>query len=133
MVNLICDYSCEYCFSSAPKDPSLVGKLSPRAYADFFDSTGKTWLLHLSGGEPFAYHGLVELCVALARNHRLSINSNLTSKRVRAFAQAVDRNVSSTSIAAFIRRNVKSETAGGRWRQTCGHWCRPVFLCSHPA
>jgi MoaA/NifB/PqqE/SkfB family radical SAM enzyme len=90
MVNLICDYSCEYCFSSAPKDPSLVGKLSPRAYADFFDSTGKTWLLHLSGGEPFAYHGLVELCAALARNHLLSINSNLTSKRVRAFAQAVD-------------------------------------------
>jgi MoaA/NifB/PqqE/SkfB family radical SAM enzyme len=90
VINLICDYSCEYCISSAPKDPFLVGKLSPRAYADFFDSTGKTWLLHMSGGEPFAYRGFVQLCAALTQNHLLSINSNLTSRRVRAFAQAVD-------------------------------------------
>jgi MoaA/NifB/PqqE/SkfB family radical SAM enzyme len=90
VVNLICNYSCDYCISSAPKDPFLVGKLSPQAYADFFDSTGKTWLLHLSGGEPFAYRGFVELCAALAQNHLIALNSNLTSRRVRAFAQAVD-------------------------------------------
>ena len=51
-----------------------------QAFADFFDSTGKTWLLHLTGGEPFAYRGFVELCAALTRNHLLSLNSNVTSR-----------------------------------------------------
>ena len=66
-----------------------MGKLPAQAFADFFDSTGKTWLLHLTGGEPFAYRGFVELCAALTRNHLLSLNSNVTSRRVRAFAQTV--------------------------------------------
>jgi hypothetical protein len=66
-----------------------VGKLPTQAFADFFDSTGKTWLLHLTGGKPFAYRGFVELCAALTRNHLLSLNSNVTAGRVRAFAQTV--------------------------------------------
>ena len=85
IINLICNYTCDYCFSSAPEDPDLAGKLPPQAYADFFLSTGKTWLLHLSGGEPFAYRAIVEFCSVLSRDQFLAINSNLSSTRVRAF------------------------------------------------
>ena len=90
IINLICNYDCEYCFSRAPQDPDLVGKLTPQAYLDFFDSTGKTWLLHITGGEPLAYRGLAELCATLTRRHLISLNSNLALTRVTAFAKAVD-------------------------------------------
>src|SRR5207253_4530761 len=89
ILNLICNFSCDYCCSSAPKDPRLTGKLSPSAYLDFFDSTGKCWLLHMTGGEPFFHRRFVELCGTLSRHHYLSINSNLSSPRVRDFARAV--------------------------------------------
>lgn len=89
IINLICNYTCDYCFSSAPEDPDLAGKVPPQACADFFRSTGKTWLFHLTGGEPFASRSFVELCTALSQDHFLAINSNLASQRVRAFVQSV--------------------------------------------
>ena len=36
---------------------------------------------HLTGGEPLAYRGFVGLCAELARNHVLSLNSNLLPGR----------------------------------------------------
>jgi len=89
-LNLLCNYDCTYCISRAPKEHPLVGRLSPEQYLDFFDSTGKTWLLHLTGGEPFVHRDFVALCRALASHHYISLNSNLSSRRVRDFAEAVD-------------------------------------------
>ena len=89
ILNLICNFSCSYCFSSAPRDPRLAGKLSPSAYLDFFESTGKRWLFHMTGGEPFFHRRFVELCSELSKNHYLSINSNLSSSRVAQFAREV--------------------------------------------
>jgi MoaA/NifB/PqqE/SkfB family radical SAM enzyme len=88
-LNLLCNYDCTYCISRAPKEHPLVGRLSPEQYLDFFDATGKTWLLHLTGGEPFVHRDFVALCQALASRHYISLNSNLSSRRVRDFADVV--------------------------------------------
>ena len=90
ILNLICNFSCEYCFSSALKDPHLTGKLSTAGYLDFFESTGKRWLFHMTGGEPFFHRQFIELCAGLSQDHYLSINSNLSSKRVTEFARQVN-------------------------------------------
>jgi MoaA/NifB/PqqE/SkfB family radical SAM enzyme len=86
-----CNYRCTYCFWDAE---DLARKIAPptsnAALAGFFDGTGLTWLLHLTGGEPFHYPGFVDLCTLLTRNHSISINTNADSNRVRPFVDAVD-------------------------------------------
>ena len=63
-LNLFCNYDCEYCFSRSDTEHSLVGRISPEQYLDFFNSTGKIWLFHLTGGEPFFHPDFVRLCQA---------------------------------------------------------------------
>jgi MoaA/NifB/PqqE/SkfB family radical SAM enzyme len=90
-LNLFCNYDCEYCFSRSDKEHSLVGRITPEQYVDFFNSTGKTWLFHLTGGEPFFHPDFVRLCQALTSRHYISLNSNLSSSQhVRDFAAKID-------------------------------------------
>jgi len=89
-LNLFCNYDCDYCFSRASTEHPLVGRLSPEQFLDFFDSTRKTWLLHLTGGEPFFHPNFVRLCRTLTSRHYISLNSNLSSRRVREFAADIE-------------------------------------------
>jgi MoaA/NifB/PqqE/SkfB family radical SAM enzyme len=89
-LNQLCNYDCAYCLSRSSTEHHLVGRMSPEELLDFFDSTGKTWMLHLTGGEPFVYPGFVRLCRTLSSRHYLSLNSNLSSGRVREFAAEID-------------------------------------------
>ena len=85
-----CNYRCTYCFFS---DSFLGSKLKPIASAsewrDAFCSTGQTWLLHLTGGEPSIYPDFPELCDLLSQDHYLSVNSNLTHPSINSFAERV--------------------------------------------
>src|ERR1039458_3239170 len=74
-----------------PMEMRLVGRISPEQYLEFFNSTGKIWLLHLTGGEPFFHPDFVRLCRTLTSRHFISVNSNLSSHRVRDFAAEIDR------------------------------------------
>ncbi len=89
-LNLLCNYRCAYCISGAATEHPLVGRLSASQHLDFFNSTGKTWLLHLTGGEPFLHPDFVGLCRHLTSCHYISVNSNLSSPRVRDFAARID-------------------------------------------
>ena len=92
VLNTRCDFHCDYCTVGrldAAIENAAVGKLSPAHIAGCFDKTGKSWEIHLSGGEPFLYPKFVELCEALTQHHSLSINSNLTSDSVTTFADRI--------------------------------------------
>jgi len=86
-----CNFRCTYCFSS----PATLGA-KVRTYAtsnqwrEGFDATGKTWLIHITGGEPSIYPGFVELCKQLAVHHYLSINSNLSHHSIDDFVEKID-------------------------------------------
>ena len=90
LLNLLCNFECAYCSSRAPIEHPLVGRLTPEQYLDFFDSTGKTWMIHFTGGEPFFHPDFLRLCQTLTSRHYISINSNLSSPRVRDFAANVE-------------------------------------------
>ena len=90
LLNLLCNFECAYCSSRAPIEHPLVGRLTPEQYLDFFDSTGKTWMIHFTGGEPFFHPDFLRLCQTLTTRHYISINSNLSSPRVRDFAANVE-------------------------------------------
>jgi MoaA/NifB/PqqE/SkfB family radical SAM enzyme len=86
-----CNYRCTYCFLG----PDVLGSklrsfAEPGRWSDAFDDTGLTWLLHLTGGEPGAYPGFVELCAALTKRHFISLNSNLTHPSMTRFAHTID-------------------------------------------
>lgn len=62
---------------------------------------GKVCLVHMSGGEPFMFPGFVELCRGLAGNHFISINTNLASDDVAAFAERVPADRVAKIVAAI--------------------------------
>lgn len=86
-----CNFRCSYCFY--PPE-SLGAKIktygTPRQWVEGFKATGKTWLLHITGGEPSIYPGFVALCEQLTQDHYLSINSNLSHPCIKAFAQRIN-------------------------------------------
>src|SRR4030095_11442248 len=63
---------------------------TPAEWRTAFDRTGKTWLLHLTGGEPSHYPGFAELCAALTGRHIISLNTNLTGPSLLDFAGQID-------------------------------------------
>jgi MoaA/NifB/PqqE/SkfB family radical SAM enzyme len=86
-----CNFRCAYCFSS----PELLGTKirpcgTPTAWSEGFDSSEKTWLLHLTGGEPSIYPGFVDLCRYLTRKHYISLNSNLSHRSIDQWTSAID-------------------------------------------
>ena len=86
-----CNFRCSYCFI-APSQ--LASKM--RCYASAaewkaaFAKTGKTWLLHMTGGEPSIYFDFAALCRAVTEDHFMSLNSNLTHGAIAEFARSVD-------------------------------------------
>jgi MoaA/NifB/PqqE/SkfB family radical SAM enzyme len=86
-----CNYRCAYCFFP----PEVLGDkmrtfAGPQEWRRAFDTTGYSWLLHLTGGEPGIYPDFAELCAALTGQHYISINSNLTHNSFDSFANKVD-------------------------------------------
>ncbi|MBF0493899.1 MAG: radical SAM protein [Candidatus Omnitrophica bacterium] len=93
-LNHFCDYRCEYCFCGKEKlsaEHPDVGKHSAERIFEAFTRTGKTWQIHMSGGEPFLYPGFVELCQKLTEKHCISINTNFSTSNVFNFADTVKR------------------------------------------
>ena len=86
-----CNFRCSYCFFS-PSDlgAKMVVQGTNEQWAEGFNATGKTWLLHITGGEPTIYPDFVGLCEQLSRNHYLSINSNISHQCIDSFAERID-------------------------------------------
>jgi len=86
-----CNFRCTYCFRSPEVLSAKVQvHASAEKWAEGFDATGKTWLLHITGGEPSIYPAFIDLCRNLSRNHYLSINSNLSGNCIEEFAETID-------------------------------------------
>ena len=93
-LNQLCNYKCVYCFRDGVDEDRLkehpdCGKYGPEKIAECFDNTQRTWRIHMTGGEPFLYPKFVELARALARNHQLSINTNLSTPNIYDFASEI--------------------------------------------
>ena len=86
-----CNYRCDYCFFGSSHLGSKLRVFgSNEEWAEGFSATGKTWLLHLTGGEPTLYPGFADLCERLSESHYLSVNSNLSHRSILEFARRVD-------------------------------------------
>jgi MoaA/NifB/PqqE/SkfB family radical SAM enzyme len=86
-----CNFFCEYCHPQIRYvlNRKNLDEPTPELVVRRFDEIGQTCLVHMSGGEPFMFPGFVELCAGLTRRHHISINTNLSSEDVPAFAATV--------------------------------------------
>ena len=85
-----CNFRCEYCYFPHDNTP-VTETLDARRIKDFLDATGETWKIGLTGGEPFIYPGIIDICRILTENHVIGIDTNLSvSSKVREFAQTID-------------------------------------------
>jgi MoaA/NifB/PqqE/SkfB family radical SAM enzyme len=86
-----CNFRCAYCFLREEQLGAKVQRYaSNERWSEAFDATGLTWMIHITGGEPFVYPEFVDLCVRLSARHYLSINSNLSHRSVVDFAARID-------------------------------------------
>lgn len=86
-----CNFRCSYCFFPPQIMKSKVRLYgNPAQWQEGFNATSKTWLLHITGGEPSLYPDFVELCEKLTEKHYLSINTNLTSPCLVEFTKRID-------------------------------------------
>lgn len=85
-----CNFRCEYCYF--PHDNTPVTETLPvERIREFLDATGRTWTVRLTGGEPFIYPGINDICVSLAEKHIVGIDTNLSvSSKIREFAERMD-------------------------------------------
>jgi MoaA/NifB/PqqE/SkfB family radical SAM enzyme len=86
-----CNFRCDYCYwPAADLGAKMVTHGTHAQWVEGFNATGKTWLLHITGGEPTIYPDFTGLCEQLSQRHFLSINSNLSHQCMDAFAERID-------------------------------------------
>jgi len=91
-INWFCNFRCKYCFISTryKQNPEYMGH-NIEKIIEAFNRTGFVWLIHMSGGEPFFQPQFVELCKELTKKHYISIDTNLSPKKVvYDFADQID-------------------------------------------
>ena len=90
-LNKFCNFSCPYCYVSMKdrRDKAYKGS-DAQKIVDSFNSSGKIWLVHMSGGEPFFHPDFIGLCKGLTEKHCISVNTNLSNRLVYDFCERID-------------------------------------------
>lgn len=85
-----CNFRCEYCYF--PHDNTPVTETLPiERVRQFLDGTGRVWSVRMTGGEPFIYPGINDICATLAEKHIIGIDTNLSvSSKIKEFAERID-------------------------------------------
>ena len=87
-VNQICNFRCVYCDSS--RNSINQYNIYSDRFEHFFRNTDKTYLICMTGGEPFLYPRYVELCEKLTSKHYLGVFTNLSSNKAYDFTERID-------------------------------------------
>ncbi|MGM0650350.1 MAG: radical SAM protein [Bacteroidota bacterium] len=85
-----CNFTCPYCSNDEQSKYIKEPHPAQERIINVFDKTGISWLILITGGEPFMYPGFVDLCEGLQKKHHLQITTNLSSPGVYDFANRID-------------------------------------------
>ncbi|MFX0023949.1 MAG: radical SAM protein [Candidatus Hermodarchaeota archaeon] len=109
-----CNLDCDYCFlEPATRHISNHYNINISALKKTLNCSNKIYRITFSGGEPFLASNIVEACIELTRKHFIAFNSNLTSKKVKEFAEKINPSrvlfiLASCHIKTLERRNLLS-------------------------
>lgn len=94
-INMLCNFKCKYCFFSvfieSDKKQNIEDRESNiKKIVKGFNKSGLTWLIHITGGEPFLQPNFLDLCKGLTKEHYIDINTNLSTMNVYDFAKQIN-------------------------------------------
>ena len=88
-----CNLECNYCIAGIRYVSEIFTKTYPiniSALINTLNDSNKIYRFDFTGGEPFLVSNMVELCIELTKKHFIAINTNLTSKKVKEFAEKIN-------------------------------------------
>ena len=111
-----CNLECNYCIAGIRYVSEIFTKTYPiniSALINTLNDSNKIYKFDFTGGEPFLVSNMVELCIELTKKHFISFNTNLTSKKVKEFAEKINPErvlfiIASCHIKELERRNLLS-------------------------
>lgn len=103
-----CNFKCDYCHVS---DVVANEKANVDYLLQLLNSTGKTWTITLSGGEPMIHPKFIEICEKLTKDHFISINTNLSRPNVlEKFVKLIDpKRVKMIDVSLHIQERQKRD------------------------
>lgn len=85
-----CNFRCDYCNNIRAVNKNDREGLDFSLLKKGFDSLGKDWIIHITGGEPFLSKNILAICEMITQNHYISLNTNLSTQNVYDFADTID-------------------------------------------
>ena len=89
-INNTCNFSCDYCMNRYVDKSKDVPVYKPEQLCSFFDNTGLSWLIMITGGEPFIYPKFIDICIELEKKHYLQVTTNLSTDTIYDFADRLN-------------------------------------------
>jgi MoaA/NifB/PqqE/SkfB family radical SAM enzyme len=84
-----CNFNCHYCGVIQEKDdlskPIEINKLS-----ESLELLKGSWKFDITGGEPFLEEKIIEICSEISKKHIITLNTNLSTPNVFAFADNIN-------------------------------------------
>jgi len=86
--NLNCNYC--FCFDSDAKKNGTIFSINIPALIQTLNKTNKTFRIGFTGGEPFLTPNIIEACIEITKKHYISLNSNLTTTKLKEFSVKIN-------------------------------------------
>jgi len=77
-INNSCNFRCEYCFGLELFEPAKKHPYSNEHITNSFNKTDMSWLIVITGGEPFLHNNFIDLLKLLTKNHTVAFSSNFS-------------------------------------------------------
>ncbi|MEZ0575564.1 radical SAM protein [Halodesulfovibrio aestuarii] len=84
-----CNFQCSYCYFPHTNG-KIINYISIETLLRFLNKNNNSWLVNMTGGEPFLYPNFVSLCEQLTQKHYIGVDTNLSlSAQIKEFAKRV--------------------------------------------
>lgn len=87
-----CNLNCKYCFLFGNHNKGGVNSaIDIDSFIKTLEKTGKIFkIIFCGGGEPFLISNILEACKKLTKKHYIGFNTNLTSNKIKEFAEKIN-------------------------------------------
>jgi len=87
--NFKCNLNCVYCWVKDLRNTVKISEINIPDLIETLNKTEKIINVEIGGGEPFLIPNLIEASIEITKNHFISLQTNLTSGKIKKFSEEV--------------------------------------------